>query len=734
MRKRFLTLLLSLTVVLSMLAIPVSAAASETSGSCGDQLTWTLSPDGALTISGTGAMYDYEEGSPWAESEPAVKSVTIEPGCTAIGVAAFAGCLELEQVSIPDTVTSIRGTAFLYCMSLTSVEIPDGITEIEDLTFYYCSSLPAVTIPSGVTRIGADAFASCERLAAVSIPDTVTKLGDEAFAKCTSLTSLTLPGSVAEMGENAFSDCSALETVTFSEGIPAIGDWAFVDCSSLQSVEFPASLTAVGNFAFLNCSSLSSVTFSENLTRIGEWAFSGCGLTDLVIPDAVSEIGSAAFQECKQLERAQLPAGIDVIQTQTFYDCPRLETVTIPGSVTDIEDNAFSGCTKLADVYYQAPKDYWDQISIRNTNRPLLDAALHTTLEITQQPKDYVGAEGSTASFRVKAQGERLTYQWQISDDNGATWSRSSVKNAAYTSRLTPEKDQRLVRCIITDPYGYAVTSDAASMRISVLAITTQPKDYVGAVNTTAKFTVAASGAGLSYQWQVSDDGGATWTNSSVKTASYSTRLTADRSGRMVRCIVRDSGGSEVISDAASMKLNQLVITTQPKDYVGAVDSSAGFRVEAAGEGLTYQWQISDDGGETWTNSSVKNPVYTTKLTAERNGRLVRCIVSDAGGSSVTSEAAAMRCNQLSITTQPKDYVGKIDSTARFKVKAEGAGLKYQWQISDDNGKTWTNSSVKTASYSTRLTVEKDERLVRCIVSDSTGSSVTSDSARMTIG
>ena len=733
MRKRFFAFLLALAVMLTLLAVPVFAD-SERSGTCGEDLTWSLSDDGALTIRGTGAMSDYQDGSPWAESEPAVKSVTIEPGCTAIGVAAFAGCLELEQVSIPDTVTSIRGTAFLYCMSLQSVQLPDGLTEIEDLTFYYCSSLPAVSIPSGVTRIGADAFASCESLTSVSIPDTVTCLGEEAFAKCCSLTSVTLPGSVAEMGENAFFECTALETVTFMEGIPAIGDWAFVDCSSLRSVEFPSSLTSVGASAFLNCSSLSEVRFGDGVAQIGDWAFSRCGFQDLVIPDNVSEIGSAAFQECKQLENVQLPAGLAVIHNQTFNDCYSLASVTIPDSVTGIGDSAFAGCSRLADVYYAAPKAYWDEIDISSTNSPLLKAALHTTLEITRQPKDYLGALNSTASFKVVAAGEGLTYQWQISDDNGATWSKSSVKNPGYTSRLTADKDGRLVRCIVTDPYGHAVASDSAAMGISVLKITAQPKDFVGALNATAKFTVAAEGSGLTYQWQISDDGGATWTNSSVKTASYSTKLTADRIGRMVRCIVKDAGGGTVTSDAASMKLDRLVITTQPKDYVGDVNSYASFRVEAAGEGITYQWQVSDDGGATWSNSSVKNAVYTTRLTADRNGRMVRCIVKSADGSSVTSEAAAMWCNQLTITGQPKNYMGKIDSTAKFKVTAEGAGLKYQWQVSDDNGATWTNSSVKTASYSTKLTVDRDGRLVRCIVSDATGSSVISNSARMTIG
>ena len=97
-----------------------------------------------------------------------------------------------------------------------------------------------------------------------------------------------------------------------------------------------------------------------------------------------------------------------------------------------------------------------------------------------------------------------------------------------------------MVRCIVTDPTAHRSPAIRHHAAPAASTITTQPKNYTGAVNSTAKFTVAASGSGLTYQWQISDDGGATWTNSSVKAAKYSTRLTAAKNGRMVRCIVTD--------------------------------------------------------------------------------------------------------------------------------------------------------------------------------------------------
>ncbi len=353
---------------------------------------------------------------------------------------------------------------------------------------------------------------------------------------------------------------------------------------------------------------------------------------------------------------------------------------------------------------------------------------------ITTQPDDYSGAADSVATFRVAAEGEGLKYQWQISDDNGATWSNSSVKSAVYTTKLTAARDGRMVRCVVTDESGFSVTSETAVMRVSTLKITTQPKDYAGKTNSTATFTVAAEGEGLKYQWQISDDNGASWTNSSVKAAKYSAKLTAAKDGRMVRCVVTDQYGASVISQAAVMRISGVTITTQPKDYNGKVNSTASFNVAAEGEGLTYQWQISDDQGKTWTNSSVKAAVYTTKLSAARDGRMVRCIVTDQDGNTATSSTAVMRITGgVTITTQPKDYEGKVSTTATFTVAAEGTGLTYQWQVSDDQGKTWTNSSVKSAKYSTRLTADKNGRMVRCVVTDQNGTKVTSSAATMRI-
>ena len=261
---------------------------------------------------------------------------------------------------------------------------------------------------------------------------------------------------------------------------------------------------------------------------------------------------------------------------------------------------------------------------------------------IRTQPKDYMGAVNSKATFSISAQGEDLRYQWQYSDDNGETWVNSSVKSDVYNTTLTAARDGRLVRCIVTDQNGTSVASDSAAMRIQKsLSITTQPVDVSAPVGNTVAFRVEAAGDGLKYQWQFSDDGGKTWSDSVVKSAIYTTKLTAERDGRLVRCVVTDQYGGSVISDTAVMTSSGIVITLQPEDVTAKENTIVSFKVAAKGIDLTYQWQISDDG-TTWIDSSVKAARYSTKLTAAKDGRMVRCLVTDAHGDSVISDAATM--------------------------------------------------------------------------------------------
>ncbi len=192
---------------------------ADDSGSCGENVTYSyVSSTGTLTISGTGAMTNYNSSNrpSWYNYRSSIKKVVINNGVTSIGEEAFYNCTGLPSITIPNSVTSIGIDAFYGCEGLTSVTIPNSVTSIGERAFKYCYGLTSVTIPNSVTSIG-----------------------DWAFSYCTGLTSITIPNSVTSIGDWAFMECT-LTSITIGNGVTSIGDWAFYDCTGLTSMTVEA--------------------------------------------------------------------------------------------------------------------------------------------------------------------------------------------------------------------------------------------------------------------------------------------------------------------------------------------------------------------------------------------------------------------------------------------------------------------------------------------------------------
>ena len=361
MKKRLLSILLAAVMLLTMLPLGlVETAWAASSGTCGDKLTWSLSDDGTLTISGTGKMKDYGDNygmsvAPWYVGSSQVKTVIIEDGVTSIGDRAFDGCTKLTRVVIPDSVTSIGYSSFRGCYSLPSVAIPDSVTSIGDSAFAYCKALTGITLSGSVTSIGSCAFQSCDSLTSVTMQNGVTDIGDNAFTYCKNLTSVTIPNSVKTIGTSAFYNCAGLTRVTIPGSVTRIEQDTFKGCSGLTSVTISDGVTSIESGAFRDCTSLTSVTIPGSVTSIEGYAFAYCSaLTSLIIHDGTTSIGISAFMNCTSLG-----------------------SVTIPRSVTDIGGYAFSSCRSLADVYYGGTETDWTKITIGNGNGNLTSATLH---------------------------------------------------------------------------------------------------------------------------------------------------------------------------------------------------------------------------------------------------------------------------------------------------------------------------------------------------------------------
>ena len=363
------------------------------SGPCGDNLTWTLDHEGVLTISGSGAMYDYSlyQFAPWYEHIDFISRLAIDDGVTSIGACAFYNCVGLTSVDIPDGVISIGEYAFngcstLYsvnfgadvsdigenafwnCSSLTYVTLPDNMTTIENSLFGNCTNLAYVIIPEGVTTIGESAFTGCEALKSVNIPDTVTTIGDSAFYACTALETVQIPDNVTGIGNRAFAECTALTEAQLGESVATIGEYAFRYCSSLKSINIPAAVSTVGERAFDQCPALTDIYIEDlvawmNISYGSQFSrplqanensknlyLNGTLLTDAVIPDGVTEICDYAFYACGNLKSVSLPASLTRIGDSAFAGCTALAAVDIPKSVTSIGYSAFNQCSGLTSI------------------------------------------------------------------------------------------------------------------------------------------------------------------------------------------------------------------------------------------------------------------------------------------------------------------------------------------------------------------------------------------------
>lgn len=256
--------------------------------------------------------------------------------------------------------------------------------------------------------------------------------------------------------------------------------------------------------------------------------------------------------------------------------------------------------------------------------------------------------------------------------------------------------------------------------------IVSQPVDYVGMVGDNATFTVVAEGEDLSYQWYYFDNAASDWKKSSNgTTATLSVEFKEYRNNQQYRCEITDADGNTVTTNTVKItaKVVDLVIVTQPVSAMGSVNEQMSYTVEATGNGLTYQWYYSDDGGTTWKISGTPGFATNTLLPIlrdYRDGYKYYCQITDIFGNTVNSNVVSMdvKTSEITITNQPDDINdGLIGELHTFKVTATGENLDYRWEYSNDGGATWQlswNEGYYTDTLTVRLLAARDGYLYRC--------------------
>ena len=401
------------------------------SGTCGDDLTWQILLTDVsymshyLVISGTGPMYDYTEGeAPWldyiADNHLTVRGLYILPGVTYIGENAFAG-MGVSSTGIPGSVREIGASAyrkntnlnnpylganirsvgdyayaetgtnylvfgnphaefgtgiFQGCKSLTKANLPEGMTAVPAAMFSGCNTLRETTIPTTVSSIGTNAFSGCTRLKTVNYFGTTTQWaaidvaeGNDALLNATLEGVLTTGGTCGEnalwelsedfatltiSGSGAVTSCPwanaarTVETIIVEDGITSLCDSAFYGFEVVTEISLPETLTEIGSDCFRNNYALPGLELPAGLAKLGSNAFTWCSsLKSMAIPDGITTISDHLLSYCSALESVEMSENVTAIGSGAFTNCTSLSRINIPTGLTELGSNAFLGCKNL---------------------------------------------------------------------------------------------------------------------------------------------------------------------------------------------------------------------------------------------------------------------------------------------------------------------------------------------------------------------------------------------------
>jgi len=312
-----------------------------------------------VTAIGSGAF------APGDNPEKHLLSITIPDTVTVIEAWAFSGCDRLSSVKLPSELEKIEDNAFNGCISMTSINIPSSVEHIGENVFKDCddiqmeeseglyyldnwliraeSGIKKAEISNGCVGIAGSAFYDCKKLESVRIAGSVDFIGPCAFGQCekltqieflgqiseicngafssTGITQMELPDGIESISERMFANCEELVSVVIPNGVKTIGERAFVNCSKLENVSMPNSLREIGENAFTTCHSLKEITIPSGVEKIGKEAFEYSGLTRLIIPKSVKEVGFYITFGCDDIvligcEAQEKPEGWDEDWTQ----------------------------------------------------------------------------------------------------------------------------------------------------------------------------------------------------------------------------------------------------------------------------------------------------------------------------------------------------------------------------------------------------------------------------------
>lgn len=400
---------------------------------CGNDVTWVLSNDGVLTLSGYGETYNYESrNAPWYDLRDRIKKIVIEENVTDLGSYLFEDCENLLTLDYKGERGGLSTNFLIDCPNIESVIIPDEInawgtpiiSNCEKLTVYckksaynifgslragntnfsvidadsdyiieqdilygYIGNAKRVIIPDGVKEIGYEACSYLTNTEEIVLPNSVEYFSNMAFEHCSKLRKINIPDSVSEFGPAVFEGCTQLSSITLPHAVSRVPSSAFCGCTGLKTIIWPKNVTSVAWFAFSECTSLSTIFYEGSQTdraRINideynealsdaHWIYDVDLASSLSIPDGVMRIEEQAFCGCNAAKVFINDSCIS-IGKKAFADCDSLLLIYVPSSVIEIDDSFLDGSDNAV-IYCEqnSPIELWalsHNRTVINTGKP----------------------------------------------------------------------------------------------------------------------------------------------------------------------------------------------------------------------------------------------------------------------------------------------------------------------------------------------------------------------------
>ena len=618
----------------------------------------------------------------------AMQELTLPDTVTKIGTEAFFYC-SFTKINLPLSLKIIGNRAF-FCNRLNELTLPQGLSTIAEQAFFSSKNLTEVTIPKSVTSLAANAFGDCQKLTRITVEKGNTEFSDD-------------NGVLLNADQTELLSCPAGRTETYvvPSTVTAIHSAAFYTCYNLQGIVLPKKLKTIGNAAFSYCASVEAMEVPPSVTSIGSNAFQSCRLRALVMSPTLQSVGKNCFADAfidhfyfrgsweewdaisgtsnSRLSSTNAEYHFDYTGKIFITQQPEGFTSTV-GTTLSFHIGAYGDGLKYQWYYKKKGAAGWNvwnghtgastsgranlgwdgmQLRCKVTdsagNSLYSDACTLSVSEmvhINQQPQSVTAFSGKTVTFSVEAvpadgSSRELSYQWYYKKKGAKNWSLWKGHTSATTSGVANVSWNGMqVYCEICDVFwaNYCPTATATITISDSVVITSQPSNVTAAVGGTVKFTVKAQGDGLKYQWYYKKKGATAWSLwKGHTTATTSATVNATWDGIQLYCAITDPNGCTVQSDAATVTLSPIKITSQPQNVTAKEGDTVKFTVKAEGSGLKYQWYYKKKGAIAWSLWKGHTTATTSAaVNSTWNGIQLYCLLTDADGNTLSSGTATV--------------------------------------------------------------------------------------------